>query len=47
MELLEMHKDGIMVAEYWTDLPPKTLLESKLQQAVKNAKERIERRKLI
>ncbi len=23
VELLEMHKDGIMVAEYWTELPPK------------------------
>jgi hypothetical protein len=23
IELLEMHKDGIMVAEYWTELPPK------------------------
>ncbi|MDQ7031829.1 MAG: PDDEXK nuclease domain-containing protein, partial [Desulfonauticus sp.] len=34
VELLEMHKDGIMVAEYWTDLPPKSLLEEKLHQAV-------------
>ena len=47
IELLEMHKDGIMVAEYWTDLPPKNLLEEKLQQAVLEAKERLERRKLI
>ncbi|MCL2458044.1 MAG: hypothetical protein FWF31_04190 [Desulfobulbus sp.] len=23
VELLEMRKDGIMVAEYWTELPPK------------------------
>ncbi len=46
IELLEMHKDGIMVAEYWTDLPPKNVLEEKLQQAVVEAKERIERRKL-
>jgi predicted nuclease of restriction endonuclease-like (RecB) superfamily len=23
VELLEMHKDGIAVAEYWTSLPPK------------------------
>ncbi|MDR6570969.1 UNVERIFIED_ORG: hypothetical protein DFS12_11170 [Chitinophaga ginsengisegetis] len=22
VELLEMHKDGIVVAEYWTELPP-------------------------
>ncbi len=47
IELLEMHKDGIMVAEYWTDLPPKNILEQKLQQAVLEAKERLERRKLI
>jgi len=46
IELLEMHKDGIMVAEYWTDLPPKNVLEEKLQQAVVEAKERLERRKL-
>jgi len=46
IELLEMHKDGIMVAEYWTDLPPKSILEQKLHQAVIEAKERLERRKL-
>jgi len=47
IELLEMHKDGIMVAEYWTDLPPKNLFEKKLQQAVFEAKERLGRRKRI
>ena len=47
IELLEMHKDGIMVAEYWTDLPPKNLLEQKLNQAVIEVKERLERRKSI
>lgn len=46
IELLEMHKDGIMVAEYWTDLPPKNVLEQKLHQAVIEAKERLARRKL-
>ncbi len=46
IELLEMHKDGIMVAEYWTELPPKNILEEKLQEAVIEAKERLERRKL-
>lgn len=46
IELLEMHKDRIMVAEYWTELPPKNILEQKLQQAVIEAKERLERRKL-
>jgi len=47
IELLEMHKDGIMVAEYWTELPAKNVLEEKLHQAVIEAKERIARRKLI
>jgi len=46
IELLEIHRDGIMVAEYWTELPPKNVLEQKLQQAVIEAKERLERRKL-
>ncbi len=44
IELLEMHKDGIMIAEYWTELPPKKLLEEKLHQAVIDAKEIIARR---
>ena len=34
IELLEMHKDGIIVAKYWTDLPPKNVLEQKIQEAV-------------
>ena len=33
IELLEMHKDGIMVAEYWTELPPKKELEKKYMQS--------------
>ena len=46
IELLEMHKDGIMVAEYWTELLPKDVLEKKLHQALTEARERIERKKL-
>jgi predicted nuclease of restriction endonuclease-like (RecB) superfamily len=46
IELLEMHKDGIMVAEYWTDLPPKEILEAKLHEALIEARERIERKKI-
>jgi hypothetical protein len=46
IELLDMHKDGIMVAEYWTDLPPKEKLEAKLHQALTEARERIERKRL-
>jgi predicted nuclease of restriction endonuclease-like (RecB) superfamily len=46
IELLGMHKDGIMVAEYWTGLPSKKVLEQKLHQVIIEAKERLERRKL-
>ncbi len=41
IELLEMHKDGIMVAEYWTVMPPKKELEQKLHQLLVEAKERL------
>lgn len=47
VELLEMHRDGIMVAEYWTELPPKKELERKLHLALIEAKERFERKKLL
>jgi len=47
IELLEMHKDGIMVAEYWTDLPPKKQFEEKIHLLIAEAKERIERKKLL
>lgn len=47
VELLEMHKDGIMVAEYWTELPPKKQLEKKIHSILLEAKERIERKKLL
>ena len=45
IELLEMHKDGIVVTEFWTALPPKAELEAKLHQLLIEAKERIERNK--
>ena len=47
VELLEMHKDGIMVAEYLTELPPKHELEKKLHKAYLEAKEVLNNRKLI
>jgi predicted nuclease of restriction endonuclease-like (RecB) superfamily len=47
IELLQMHTDGIMVAEYWTDLPPKKELEKKLHRLLIEANERIERRKTL
>lgn len=46
IELLQMQKDGIMVAEYWTELPPKEILEAKLHEALIEARERIERKQL-
>lgn len=46
VELLEMHKDGILVAEYWTEMPPKKELEQKLHQLLLEAKERIQRNRL-
>jgi hypothetical protein len=46
IELLEMHKDGIIVAEYLTELLPKNILEEKLHKALIEARERLERKKL-
>ena len=46
VELLEMHKDGIVVAEYWTALPPKAVLEAKLAEIVRDVQERLARRGL-
>ena len=45
IELLELDKSGIAVAEYWTELPPKALLERKIKAIHSEAKERLERRK--
>jgi predicted nuclease of restriction endonuclease-like (RecB) superfamily len=47
VELLEMHKDGIVVAEYWTELLPKKQLEQKIHSLLIHARERIERSKLL
>ena len=47
IELLEMHKDGIMVAEYWTELPPKEQLEAKIHEALIEARERLVRKRLL
>jgi hypothetical protein len=46
IELLEMHKDGIMVAEYWKYLPPKEKSEEKLHNILIEAKERMEIKKI-
>ena len=44
---LQMHKDGITVAEYWTELPPKAELEQKLHAALLEARERLARRGVL
>ena len=47
VNLLQMHKDGITVAEYWTELPPKAELEQHLHQALIEARERLARRGVL
>jgi|GEM_PF-628910 len=47
VELLQMHKDGITVAEYWTELRPKAELEQHLHQALIKARERLARRGVL
>lgn len=47
IELLEMDKSGIVVAEYWTDILPKEQLEQKIKEIYNEAKERIERQKFL
>lgn len=47
IELLELDKAGIAVAEYWTDLPPKKQFERKIKEIMEEAKERLERRKFF
>jgi predicted nuclease of restriction endonuclease-like (RecB) superfamily len=47
VELLEMHKDGILVSEYWTDLPSKKQLEEKLHSLWIEVKQRLENRKQL
>lgn len=47
VELMNLQKDNIMVAEYWTELPPKKLLEEKLHTALIEIKERLATQKHI
>ncbi len=46
VELLDMEKDGIMVAEYWTELPSKDKLEQKLHTLLLEAQARLESKRL-
>jgi predicted nuclease of restriction endonuclease-like (RecB) superfamily len=45
IELLELDKAGIAVAEYWTALPPKKQFEEKIHEILAEARERLERKK--
>ncbi|MDR0444601.1 MAG: PDDEXK nuclease domain-containing protein [Treponema sp.] len=47
IELMELDKSGIAVAEYWTKLPPKAEFERKIKEILTEAQERLERRKLL
>jgi predicted nuclease of restriction endonuclease-like (RecB) superfamily len=47
IELLEVDKDGILVAEYWTTLPPKAEMEQKIQALLAETRERVAQRKLL
>jgi predicted nuclease of restriction endonuclease-like (RecB) superfamily len=47
IEMLEMEKAGIAVAEYWTQLPPKHEFERKIRKILAEAQERLERRRLL
>ena len=47
IELLELDKSGIAVAEYWTSLPPKAVLAEKIQALLGEAQERLNRRKSL
>jgi len=47
IELLEMDRDGILVAEYWTALPPKAEFEQKIQTILAETRERMAQRNLL
>jgi hypothetical protein len=42
-----MHKDGIIVAQYWTDLPPKKEFEQKIHTILIEARERLDKENLL
>ncbi len=46
VELLQLEKSGIRVAEYLTELPPRKVLEQKLHQAIRLAREQLDSRRL-
>ena len=44
--MVDASNDGIVVAEYWTTLPPKAELRARIQAIYREAQERIARRQL-
>ena len=47
IEMLELDKSGIAVAEYWTAMPPKADFERKIREILAQARERLARRKSL
>jgi predicted nuclease of restriction endonuclease-like (RecB) superfamily len=47
VELMNLQRDNILVAEYWTELPPKEVLENKLHTALIEIQERLAEQKPI
>jgi predicted nuclease of restriction endonuclease-like (RecB) superfamily len=47
IELLDLDKDGIMVAEYWTALPDKKTFEQKIHSLLIETREQLARRKVL
>jgi predicted nuclease of restriction endonuclease-like (RecB) superfamily len=47
IELLQLDRDGIIVAEYWTALPPKKEFEQKIQTILAETRERLAQRNLL
>ncbi|MCL1882249.1 MAG: PDDEXK nuclease domain-containing protein [Defluviitaleaceae bacterium] len=47
IEFLKLARDGIMVAEYWTTLPPKAEFENKIQTILEETRERMAQRNLL
>ncbi len=44
IELLQLHKNNIRVAQYLTKLPPKEILQKKLQQSIELAKDKLSKK---
>ncbi|MCL2059706.1 MAG: PDDEXK nuclease domain-containing protein [Oscillospiraceae bacterium] len=47
IELLQLDRDGILVAEYWTTLPPKAEFEQKIHAILAETRDRLSQRRLL